>query len=140
LWFRNQAHVISAPIRGDKEVGIQAGLLRFQNNHLGGLLAIPIHSWRHVPPDGIANLWFADDLFASLQLDNANAQRRADHNGKTRAKRVHYTTVRTSCRRHLATSPRFAHSDSLECGRAKWHVCLEPEILWNATVNPRHRS
>src|SRR6185437_233931 len=115
LGLRDKAKVIGAPVGRDEEIGIESRLLRFQDDHRSRLLALTVTGGGDIPPNRIANLWFAGDLLAGLQFNHANAKRGANDNWQTGAVDIKDSAVRPGCRRVLPAPPCLAHSDSFHC-------------------------
>src|SRR5579875_1449521 len=136
----DKPEIIGAAIRRDQQVRIEAGALGLHDDDRGRRVAVSIHRRRDVPADGISDVRLADQFFSALQLNHANAKRRAYERGQPRAVGVQYAAVRTSSRDIGLRLPLLADFDRLPRGGCQFNIRLCFKILRDAGRGSRLRD
>jgi len=85
---------VGSPVRGNDQVGFKTRLNRLHDQQRRFIQAGAGEDRGNLPAAGIADLGLAFEVFASLQLDCADAQRSADHDRHSLAEDIDHPAVR----------------------------------------------
>ena len=138
----HQSEIVGAAVRGDEQVRIETGHLRFEDDDRRSLLAGTIHRGRDVPSHRVADVGLADDLFAGFELDHAHAQGRADYRGESGPKGVHHAAIGTGRRCVFLSPPALADARGFERRWRQRHVGFWSKVFrhgstWSARLTAR---